>query len=170
MTDHERQLERLEDFLDDALPPAERDAFAAHLEDCPECRAEAESHHRLVRMAAAAEPVRIPDDLSSRVRERIESSAGGPRRDVLRPLFWAAGVAAAVAQKEVVVAAAVAQKAAVVVGAAVVVLLPTLIRALLRFPTRPRKSPTARHAIVCASSTRGLRERCWGTSMRPQRS
>lgn len=46
MTD--RWMERLSDYLDDELPPAERSAVEAHLETCEECSAELAELRRVV--------------------------------------------------------------------------------------------------------------------------
>jgi anti-sigma factor RsiW len=67
---------RLADFLDNDLPPAERDEFLAHLPDCPPCRDEVREHlavrEILTRAVAASKPA--PQQLSARIERKINAS------------------------------------------------------------------------------------------------
>jgi anti-sigma factor RsiW len=57
--DHERQVEALSAYLDDALPSAEHEALERHLATCAECRAELEEL-RHVRALLRALPAPVP--------------------------------------------------------------------------------------------------------------
>jgi anti-sigma factor RsiW len=48
-------VELVTDYLDDALPPAERERFEAHVEDCPGCAAYVEQMRVTMRLVQPAE-------------------------------------------------------------------------------------------------------------------
>jgi len=86
------------------LPSDERAALEAHLEGCPDCRAEAESLGSVVRMLPHADPARFgpapqpPVELGRRVTATIRSERRARRRQVrLRWGLGLGGVAAAAA-------------------------------------------------------------------------
>ena len=92
------------------LPEEERAALEAHLEGCPECRAEAESFRGVARLLPLADPARIAEPAPrppAELRERIETVIGaehaehaaGERKRKRRRRFGFAfgGVAAATA-------------------------------------------------------------------------
>jgi hypothetical protein len=83
--------ERVTGFVDGELDAAEAAAVAAHLETCPECRAQAEAERALrARLARLAAPV-VPPGLEARVR-------GASRfRPTPRLMRWALPLAAALA-------------------------------------------------------------------------
>ena len=90
--------DRIEEYLDDVLSDAERDAVERHFESCAECRDAIEEYRRLRRLALAAPPVEIPDDLAFRIRRRVEQEMA-PRPRPVRVLYtgvFAAAAAAAV--------------------------------------------------------------------------
>src|SRR6201996_105818 len=89
-----------------ALPPDERAAIAAHIEGCPECRAELRELEGVAALLPLADPARIeeppvrpPADLGARIEAQIaaESAKEGrvKRRRRLRFVFGG-GVAVAV--------------------------------------------------------------------------
>lgn len=75
MTTHPELFERLNDWADEALPEAERDALEQHLAECAPCRAEAAALAAL-KAEAAALPRELapPRDLWAGIAERIEGS------------------------------------------------------------------------------------------------
>lgn len=88
------------------LPEGERAALEAHLEGCPECRAEADSLRGVARLLPLAEPARIaepaprpPAQLRGRIETVIGAERAGERRLRRRRRFGFAlgGVAAAAA-------------------------------------------------------------------------
>ena len=88
------------------LSEQERVALEAHLEGCPDCRAEAESLEMVTRLMPLADPARIvapTPQPPAELRERIESVIGAERtserkqRRRRRFSFGFAGVAAATA-------------------------------------------------------------------------
>jgi hypothetical protein len=88
------------------LPADERAAMAAHLEGCPECRAELRELEGVAALLPLADPARIeapsarpPADLGARIEAQIaaESSREGRARRRRRFRLWAGGAAAAAA-------------------------------------------------------------------------
>lgn len=85
------------------LPAEERAAIAAHLEGCPECRAELRSLEGVAALLPLADPARIegpaarpPADLGARIEARIAAEASREGREKRRRRFRL-GVGAAVA-------------------------------------------------------------------------
>ena len=83
-------------YVREELPAADAARIAAHLEDCPPCRAAAEARHILAALRATPPPV---DGARYRaeVRARIEARTAGPgwaRAWRPLPLALAAGLAA----------------------------------------------------------------------------
>src|ERR1700761_8003482 len=85
------------------LPAEERAALAAHLEGCPECRAELRELEGVAALLALADPARIaaasarpPAALGARIEAQIaaESSREGRARRRRRFRLWAGGAAA----------------------------------------------------------------------------
>jgi anti-sigma-K factor RskA len=84
---HERFTDAAASYLLGALPDEEKSAFEAHLEGCPDCRAELEE----LRVAAealpvAAPPMRPPPALKARIMAEVEREAAllrsaGPEAD-----------------------------------------------------------------------------------------
>ncbi|HEY1853769.1 MAG TPA: anti-sigma factor [Solirubrobacterales bacterium] len=88
------------------LPDEERAGLEAHLEGCPECRAEAESLGTVARLMPLADPARIteqaphpPDQLRERIEGVIGAEHEGRRKQRRRRRFGFAfgGIAAAAA-------------------------------------------------------------------------
>jgi anti-sigma-K factor RskA len=88
---HERFADAAASYLLGALPEGERVEFEAHLERCPDCRAEVEE----LRVAAealpvAAPPMRPPAALKDRIMAEVEREAellrsAGPEADRVEP-------------------------------------------------------------------------------------
>jgi anti-sigma factor RsiW len=85
------------------LPAEERAAVEAHLQGCPECRAEAESLEAMSQLLSRADPARFgpapspPAGLDERIAARIEDERRGKRRRRARLGLALSGGAAAVA-------------------------------------------------------------------------
>lgn len=88
------------------LPADERAALAAHLEGCPDCRAELRELEGVAALLPLADPARIeaptarpPADLGARIEAQIaaESSREGRTRRRRRFRLWASGGVAAAA-------------------------------------------------------------------------
>lgn len=77
----------------DALDPAERDAFEAHLAGCPECAAEVASLRETTARLAAAESTPPPAALRDAVLEQIGRTAQVPPLVPVDPAPSAGGVA-----------------------------------------------------------------------------
>ena len=75
MTD--RWLDRLSEYLDGDLPPAERTALEAHLRDCAVCRETLTDLRRVVTRAHALVDQPVPTDLWAGISGRI-GAAGAP--------------------------------------------------------------------------------------------
>jgi anti-sigma-K factor RskA len=74
--DHERWADAVGSYLLDALPPEEREGFAAHLEACPVCRRDVEE----LAVAVEALPLSVPSvappaTLKDRIMTVVESEA-----------------------------------------------------------------------------------------------
>ena len=96
--------ESLGSYLLGRLSDDERAALEAHLEGCPQCRAEAASLEPLVQLLPLADPARVetqpapPADLGDRIARQIEAERGAVRRTRVRwRLGWAGAAAAAAA-------------------------------------------------------------------------
>lgn len=90
--DHERWADAVGSYLLGALPPEEREGFAAHLDACPVCRRDVEE----LGVAADALPIAVPPvapppALKARIMAAVESeaellaAAGAPPRERARP-------------------------------------------------------------------------------------
>src|ERR1700761_1079866 len=69
------------------LPADERAAMSAHIEGCPECRAELRELEGVAALLTLADPARIeqpavrpPDDLGARIEAQIAAEASRERR------------------------------------------------------------------------------------------
>jgi len=82
MTD--RWLDRLSEYLDGDLPPAERIALEAHLSDCAVCRETLTELRRVVTRAHALADRPVPTDLWAGVASRI----GAPGTPVVALSEW----------------------------------------------------------------------------------
>ena len=71
--------ERLSDWIDQALAPADRERLEAHLAGCPACREEADRLQRTVLLLRQAPPVRAPAGFVDRVLARARPEPW-PRR------------------------------------------------------------------------------------------
>jgi anti-sigma factor ChrR (cupin superfamily) len=73
------QVERVALYALQALPPAERTDFVAHLSRCPECRGELEALHSVTDAVASSPPdvLRPSEALWARVAHRIADETGG---------------------------------------------------------------------------------------------
>jgi anti-sigma-K factor RskA len=109
-TEHENWQDAAATYLLGALPEDERGPFEAHLESCPDCRAELDD----LRVAAealpvAAPPMRPPPALKARIMAEVEREAAllasaseprraePPRRRWSWRLSWPSGAVAALA-------------------------------------------------------------------------
>jgi hypothetical protein len=107
--DHRVWRERLGAYALGQLPDSERAATEAHLEGCPDCRAEAEALSPMATMLRRADPERLspaptpPRDLGDRIARRIAAERGATRRRRLR-LGIAMGAATAAATAAVLLA------------------------------------------------------------------
>jgi anti-sigma factor RsiW len=63
----------LMDYLDGALPSADREAVEAHLRGCPRCVAFVESYRRTPSILRAATAATLPDDLAQSLRAFLAS-------------------------------------------------------------------------------------------------
>ena len=88
------------------LPPDERAAMAAHIEGCPECRAELRELESVAALLPLADPARIegppvrpPADLGARIEAQIaaETSREGRVKRRSRRRWWAGGAIATAA-------------------------------------------------------------------------
>ncbi len=79
MTD--RWTDRLSEYLDGDLAPAERMALEAHLAECPACRTTTSELRRVMRRAHALVDRPVADDLWSGIADRIGAS-GAPVVDL----------------------------------------------------------------------------------------
>jgi anti-sigma factor RsiW len=66
-------VEVLMDYLEGALPPADRDATAAHVGNCPHCRAFIESYLQTPRILRAATAAALPDEVARSLRRFLAS-------------------------------------------------------------------------------------------------
>ena len=95
----EAAQERLDDYVDGALPEAEFQEVELHIAGCPACRAEEEGLRELLaRASGLPREVQPPRELWSGIRERIDP----PRTIALRPerpsgRWWTFGSLAAAA-------------------------------------------------------------------------
>ncbi len=101
--------ERLGAFVLGQLSDSERVATEAHLEGCPDCRAEANALSPMAAMLERADPERLspapapPADLGDRIARRIAAERGATRRRRLR-FGFGLGAAAAAATAAVLLA------------------------------------------------------------------
>jgi anti-sigma-K factor RskA len=73
---HERWADSVGSYLLGALPPEERDGFAAHLEDCPVCRQDVEALSIAAEvLPLSVEPVAPPAALKDRIMAVVDSEA-----------------------------------------------------------------------------------------------
>jgi anti-sigma factor RsiW len=66
-------VEVLMDYLEGALPPADRAAVAAHVGRCPHCRAFIDSYLQTPRILRAATAAALPDELVRSLRRFLAS-------------------------------------------------------------------------------------------------
>lgn len=85
------ECEQLDDYLGGWLSQPQRERFAAHLADCPECRRECQQQQRID--VLLAQGARCPESVPGELVERIEREVG--RFSRRRQLQWAGGLAAA---------------------------------------------------------------------------
>ncbi len=81
-TMHDPWIDRLSEYLDGELPPAERDALEAHLAECGDCRSLLVELGAVVARAAAVEERPPREDLWDGIAERIRGTAPAPRLHV----------------------------------------------------------------------------------------
>jgi anti-sigma factor RsiW len=92
-------------YLLGGLSAEEQAGLEAHIEGCPDCRAEAESLRQMADLLSLADPERVqapasapPPGLADRIAGQIESERRGRRRTRVRwRLGWAGAAAAAAA-------------------------------------------------------------------------
>jgi Putative zinc-finger len=98
--DHRIWRERLGALVLGQLSDSERAATEAHLEGCPDCRAEADALSPMATMLERVDPDRLsptpapPADLGDRIARRIAAERGKTRRRRLRFGFGLAAAAA----------------------------------------------------------------------------
>jgi anti-sigma factor RsiW len=56
------------DYLDGALPPAQRQGLEAHVAGCPRCEAFLESYRETPCIVCAATAVEVPEDVAASLR------------------------------------------------------------------------------------------------------
>jgi len=67
------------EYLEGSMTPEDVEAFEAHLQKCPPCRAYLATYRKTKAMAAEAGRVEMPDEMKARLREFILRRAGaGP--------------------------------------------------------------------------------------------
>lgn len=107
---HEQAIERLDDFASGELPDIERRLMERHLEECGECRAEAEAIRALLaEVSTLPTAIAPPTDLWAGIAGRLEPRAAelpqreetkvipfAPRTKPWTPPRWALQAAAAV--------------------------------------------------------------------------
>src|SRR5256885_1358983 len=107
--DHRVWRERLGAFVLGQLSDSERAATKAHLEGCPDCRAEADALAPMAAMLERANPDQLshapapPPDLGDRIARRIATERGATRRRRVR-FGFGLGAAAAAATAAVLLA------------------------------------------------------------------
>ena len=85
-------VDRLYDYLDGALSPAERASVALHLESCPSCRRAAADRTCLAEAAETLPPFAVPEDFAAGIMGRIAALPAPARKKSRR---WVFGLAAA---------------------------------------------------------------------------
>lgn len=71
----ERVAEALDIYLDRELPPAEMDAIARHLNECPDCAREAADRQAFrLRLREAARSAPVPADLASNIDRQLDAN------------------------------------------------------------------------------------------------
>lgn len=86
-------FDRIYEYLDGTLGPAERGEVDRHLAGCAFCRRALEIRRTIAEAASALPDEPVPDDFAAGVMVRVaERPAYGPRKTV-RALLWAAGAA-----------------------------------------------------------------------------
>lgn len=107
---HEQAIERLDDFASGELPDIERRLLERHLEECGDCRAEAEAIRALLaEVSTLPTAIAPPADLWQGIAGRLEPRAAelprgeetkvipfAPRKKPWQPPRWALQAAAAV--------------------------------------------------------------------------
>jgi anti-sigma factor RsiW len=95
----EEALERLDDYVDGALPEAEFQEIELHIAGCPACRAAEEGlRDLLARASSLPREMRPPRDLWPAIRERIDPPrAIAPRPERSGARWWTLGSLAAAA-------------------------------------------------------------------------
>lgn len=71
--------QRLWDYVGGALPPAEREAFEAHLQGCEACRLELKAAQATLVSLRNLRRYSAPESLKAQVRERIRQQRSAPR-------------------------------------------------------------------------------------------
>ena len=67
------------EYLEGSMTPEDVEAFEAHLQKCPPCRAYMATYRKTKAMAAETGRVEMPDEMKARLREFILRRAGaGP--------------------------------------------------------------------------------------------
>lgn len=94
------ECDRIEEYLDEEMTAAGRDAMARHVESCSDCSRAVSEHRRLRRLALDVAPVEVPDGLGDLIRQRLATTgpAGGRRpARIFRPFAFAGAAAVAAA-------------------------------------------------------------------------
>jgi anti-sigma factor RsiW len=66
-------VERLMDYLEGVLDPADREAIEAHVRGCPRCLAFVESYQKTPRILRTATAAELPEDLAESLRRFLAS-------------------------------------------------------------------------------------------------
>jgi anti-sigma factor RsiW len=66
-------VDRLMDYLEGTLSPADREAMEAHVAGCPRCVAFVESYRETPRIFRAATAAPLPEDLAQSLRRFLAS-------------------------------------------------------------------------------------------------
>lgn len=83
---------RLYDFLDGALPPAEKEAVERHLAACPSCRRALENRKCLAEAARALPPFAVPEDFAAGILARLPALPATKVKKTRLWLGWSAAV------------------------------------------------------------------------------
>lgn len=71
--------QRLNDYLDQELPPQETCAMLAHIGDCAACAALSQRNYlALAQLRAAVQSIALPTGLASRLSERLDACRQKP--------------------------------------------------------------------------------------------
>lgn len=71
-------FEKLSEYIDDELPPAERRAIEAHIAGCVACLACLQTLRRTVALCRTGSDHRVPEEFSRRLHSALSALPRGP--------------------------------------------------------------------------------------------